>query len=120
MNNINISGNIVAKPVIRGNDKKVANFTVAVRGYGDHTDFIRCVAFNKAAEYLEANADKGDKIVVNGSLHIGSYEKDGNKVNTAEVYARSVELTKRAANTEAAEAAPMEELADEDAELPFN
>lgn len=120
MNNINITGNITAKPVIRGTEKKAANFTVAVRGRGEHTDFIRCVAFGKTAEYLEKNADKGDKVAVAGSLHIDSYEKDGVKVPTAEVYCNNVELSKKMAKAEADAAPEMEELADEEAELPFN
>ena len=126
MNNITISGNITADATIRGNEKKAANFTVAVKGYGDHTDFIRCTAFGPAAEYVEKYGKKGVKAVVNGSLHIGSYEKDGNKVPTAEVYVQSVELTSKtsakAENATAETAAPAEAFAevDDDCELPFN
>ena len=60
------------------------------------------------------------RLDVLSTLHIGSYEKDINKVSSTEVYARNVELTKKAANTKAEEAVSMEELADEDTELPFN
>lgn len=119
MNNITIAGNLTAAPSIRtNNDKKVANFTVAVNGR-NHTDFIRCVAFGASAEHLEKNADKGDKVIVAGHLHTDSYNnKEGQKVNTVEVYARNVELFKRAASTDTE--APMEELPDDDVELPFS
>ena len=127
MNTINITGNMTTAPVMRASgDKKVANFTVAVSGYGEHTDFIRCVAFGKTAEYLEKNADKGIRVAVTGSLHTDSYtNKDGQKVNTCDVYVRNVELTKKAtpaesAPVEAEAPADFEELAGDDEALPFN
>ena len=124
MNTITISGNLTADATIRSaNDKPVANFTVAVRGYGDHTDFVRCTAFGKSAEYLEKYGKKGSKAVVNGSLHIGSYEKDGNKIPTAEIYVQNVELVSKntAKADEEVDAAPagFSEV-DDDEELPFN
>lgn len=123
MNYINITGNLTADATIRGtDDKKVANFTVAVRGRNDHTDFIRCTVFGKSVDYVEKYGKKGTKAAVAGSLHIGSYEKDGNKVSTAEIYVREVELTGKApAKTE--EETPTNDFApveDEDNELPFN
>ena len=114
MNSVNISGNLVSAPTVRGTDKKVASFTVAVRANKEHTDFVRCAAFGKTAEYLEKYASKGDRIAVSGSLHVGSYEKDGQKVTTNEVYANNVELIGGKAG--AKDTAPAEE---EDA-LPFN
>jgi single-strand DNA-binding protein len=122
MNNINITGNIVADATIRGtDDKKVANFTVAVRGRGEHTDFIRCTVFGKSVDYVEKYAKKGSKAEVSGSLHIGSYEKDGAKVSTAEIYVREVNLTAKApAKAEDAPANDFAPVEDEDNELPFN
>ena len=122
MNSVNIIGNLVSDPIIRGTDKKVANFTVAVRGNKEHTDFIRCTAFGKTAEIVEQYYKKGARVGVVGSIHVGSYEKDGNKVTTTEVYANNVELLSGKA-TEKAESAPpadFTELPDDDEVLPFN
>lgn len=49
-------------------------------------DFIRCAAFGKNAEVLEAFALKGTEILISsGKLTSGSYEKDGVKVFAVEV-----------------------------------
>jgi single-strand DNA-binding protein len=112
----------VADATIRGtDDKKVANFTVAVRGRGEHTDFIRCTVFGKSVDYVEKYAKKGSKAEVSGSLHIGSYEKDGSKISTAEIYVREVNLSaKTPAKADEAPANDFAPVEDEDDELPFN
>ena len=124
MNSVNIIGNLTSAPTIRGNaDKKVATFTVAVRGNKEHTDFIRCTAFGKTAEIVEKYATKGVRAGVAGSIHVGSYEKDGNKVTTTEVYVNNIELfgNKPADKADAtAPAGGFEELPDDDEVLPFN
>ena len=126
MNNITISGNLTADATVRttGEGKKVANFTVAVRGNKEHTDFIRCVMFGPAVDYVEKYGKKGARAVVAGSLHIGSYEKDGNKIPTADVFVRDIELTAKPAKADEAEvSAPSEDFAimeDDVEELPFN
>lgn len=49
-------------------------------------DFIRCVAFGKAAEFAEKYLRKGMKIAVGGRILTGSYtNNEGNKVYTFEV-----------------------------------
>jgi single-strand DNA-binding protein len=123
MNSINITGNLTADAIIRGTDKKVANFTVAVRGMKEHTDFIRCTAFGKTAEYLEKYGKKGAKAAVGGSLHISSYEKDGNKIPTAEIYVNNVELFNNNKPADKEDSAPVDgfvEMPDDDEVLPFN
>ena len=113
MNNINISGNLTADATVRttGEGKKVANFTVAVRGNKEHTDFIRCVMFGPAIDYVEKYGKKGARAVVAGSLHIGSYEKDGVKMPTADVFVRDIELNAKFEKADApAEDAEPEEL----------
>ena len=83
MNNVIISGRLTKDPDIRYTSSQmcVANFTLAVDRWGNKgTDFIRCVAFNKTAEFIEKNGFKGQSVTVRGRLTVDSYEdKDGNK-----------------------------------------
>ena len=88
MNNVQLIGRFVKDIDIRTANEKtvVANFTLAVNGYGDKTDFINCVAFNKTAENLAKWTKKGDIIGITGSITTGSYEnKNGSKVFTTDV-----------------------------------
>ena len=88
MNNVQLIGRFVKDIDIRTANEKtvVANFTLAVNGYGDKTDFINCVAFNKTAENLAKFTKKGDIIGITGSINTGSYEnKKGDKVYTTDV-----------------------------------
>ena len=66
----------------------IARNSLAVdSGYGDNkrTDFINLVAFGKTAENLEKYGFKGQKLLVEGRLQIGSYEKDGVKHSTTDI-----------------------------------
>lgn len=88
MNNVQLIGRFVKDIVIKSVNEKtvVANFTLAVNGYGDKTDFINCVAFSKTAENLAKWTKKGDIIGITGSINTGSYEnKKGDKVFTTDV-----------------------------------
>lgn len=88
MNSVQLIGRFVKDIDIRTANEKtvVANFTLAVNGYGDKTDFINCVAFNKTAENLAKYTKKGDIIGITGSINTGSYEnKKGDKVFTTDV-----------------------------------
>lgn len=88
MNSVQLIGRFVKDIDIRTVNEKtvVANFTLAVNGYGDKTDFISCVAFNKTAETLASYTKKGDIIGITGSITTGSYEnKKGDKVYTTDV-----------------------------------
>jgi single-strand DNA-binding protein len=88
MNSVQLIGRFVKDIDIRTANEKtvVANFTLAVNGYGDKTDFINCVAFNKTAENLAKFTKKGDIIGITGSINTGSYEnKKGDKVYTTDV-----------------------------------
>lgn len=60
----------------------VARNSIAVdSGYGDNkrTDFINLTAFGKTAETLEKYGFKGQKMLIEGRIQTGSYEKDGVK-----------------------------------------
>ena len=91
MNNVNLIGRLTADPEIRTANNKdktqIANFTLAIdRVGGEEADFIRCVAFGRAAEFVEDYFTKGQRVGVTGRIQTGSYEdKDGNKRYTTDV-----------------------------------
>ena len=58
----------------------------------DETDFINIVAFSKTAELIAKYTQKGSKLLIQGRLQIGSYEKDGIKRQTADVIVENIEF----------------------------
>lgn len=112
MNKVILMGRPTADPEIRhstGEDLiAVGRYTLAVnRRYvkeGEQdADFIRCVAFGKAAEFAEKWIKKGIKIVVTGRIQTGSYtNKEGVKIYTTEVVVEDQEFaeSKRSEATE--------------------
>lgn len=90
MNNIIITGNICHDLEIKtSNETKILNFTVAVRRRFKNkdgefeTDFIRCVAFNNRAEFIEKFFKKGSPILVEGNLQTNSYETENGEKRTS-------------------------------------
>ena len=97
MNKVILMGRLTRDPEIRysqgGNSMAIARYTLAVdrRGRGKNngeqaTDFINCVAFDRAGEFAEKYFRQGMRILVSGRIQTGSYtNKDGQKINTTEV-----------------------------------
>lgn len=92
MNSINLIGRLTADPEMsefgkKGSKMEIARFTIAVDRVGsEETDFIRCVAFGKSAEFADSYLDKGQRVGITGRLQTGSYEdKDGIKRYTSDV-----------------------------------
>lgn len=88
MNKVIIMGNLGADPEVRFMPSGAAacNISVATsRGWTDkttgekqeETSWHRCVAFGKTAEIIGDHFKKGNKILIEGRLKYGSYEKDG-------------------------------------------
>lgn len=83
---------------------QVTTFSLAVdRDYpkdSNEADFIRIVTFGKTAEFVAQYMTKGRLVLVEGSLRINKWEKDGEKKQTAEVVASHVKFmeTKAQAN----------------------
>lgn len=98
LNSIIIMGRLTADPELRTTTSNVSvtSFTVAVdRNYknGDErqTDFINCVAWRGAADFVSRYFSKGRMIAVQGSLQTRNYEdKKGNKRTAVEILADSV------------------------------
>ena len=95
MNNVQLSGRLTADPVVRytQTNKAVCTFTLAVnRMKKDEADFIRCQAWEKQAELMQKYVHKGDRLIVEGSIRTGSYEKNGQKMYTTDVLANHIEF----------------------------
>lgn len=100
LNHITIMGRFVRDPELRrtGSGIAVASFTLAVdrdfkssSGGDKEVDFIDCVAWRQAGEFVSKYFTRGRIAVVSGRLQIRSWtDKDGNKRRTAEVVADSV------------------------------
>lgn len=95
MNQCILRGRLTADPEIRytKDGDPVASFSLAVpdrMGQKDKdghfpADFIKCCAFNKEAEVLQAYAIQGTELLVSmGKLKSGSYMKDDTKIFTTE------------------------------------
>lgn len=77
--------------------KSVTSFTIACeRDFRDSngekvTDFIDCVAWNAAAEFISRNFAKGKMAVVTGSLQFRDWtDKNGNKRKSAEIQVSNI------------------------------
>lgn len=144
MNRSILMGRLTRDPDIRyttgAEPMAIGRFTLAVdrrfsKDGEQSADFISCVAFGKRAEFLEKYCHKGTKLVVEGRIQTGSYEKDGQKVYTTDVVVENLEFAESKAsaqnngvNTGSSYGAPVPENADAEfinipeeleAELPF-
>lgn len=97
--------------------KKVLSFSLAVnREMKDQSgkypvDFIRCTAWEKAAEYLGNYAQKGMRIGISGRLEINEYtNKHGNNVREANVVIEHGEICERRKEDEKKQNEPVQEI----------
>ena len=97
MNTVTIIGRLTRDPELgyTQSQKAKCTFTVAVNRLNSDSDFIRVTAWNKQAENCEKHLVKGDQVGVKGSIKTGSYEKDGRKINTFEIWADEVEFLQK-------------------------
>ena len=113
-------GRLAKDPETRqAGDTIVTRFSIALdRRYkqdgGQAADFPSCVAFGKTAEFINKYFHKGMKILLEGRIQTGSYEKDGVKHYTTEVVAEIVEFA------ESKKADDNTQDAEEWAEIPAN
>lgn len=128
MNKVILMGRLTKDPEVNttANGNTIARFNLAVdRRYksdGQPTaDFPSCVAFGKTAEFINKYFHKGMKILLEGRIQTGSYDKDGVKHHTTDVVADSVEFaeSKKADNTQQESGDGWVEIPD-NVQLPFN
>ena len=142
MNKVILMGRLTREPDVRYSQNvdgsiAIARYTLAVdrrRGKDQEqtADFISCVAFGKAGEFVEKYLHQGTKIVVTGRIQTGSYtNKEGQKVYTTDVVVEDHEFaeSKSAATNTPSRTEPGQMLGDgymaipdgvDDEGLPFN
>ena len=85
-------------------NKAIATINVAVdrRFNKDVTDFLKCTAFGKTAEFVEKYIRKGTKVVIEGTVQNDNYEKDGVKHYGTNIIIEAIEFaeSKKAGNTQ--------------------
>ena len=114
MNIVHIMGNIVRTPEVReisseSRETKVVNFTVASTrrfrkkdGTSDEeTTFVDCEAWDSGAETISKWFEKGDAIIIHGSLKNEKWvDKDGNNRYKDKVRVSQFEFPPKARNTQ--------------------
>jgi single-strand DNA-binding protein len=104
VNKVMIVGRLGKKPDLRytPTGTAVSQFSVATSetwGKGDQrkekTEWHKCVAWGKAAEFAANYLDKGGLIYAEGSLRTREWDKDGERRYTTEIHCQVVQgLTK--------------------------
>ncbi|HEX3016408.1 MAG TPA: single-stranded DNA-binding protein [Caproicibacter sp.] len=108
LNSVNLQGRFTATPELRHtpNGISVTSFTLANDiGYGDKkkTAFIDCVAWRGTAELICKWFQKGNMVIVQGSIQTRSYtDKEGTKRKAFEIVADNVHFAepKRDSNSQ--------------------
>ena len=86
----------------------------------NNAHFIRCIGFDRNAEFLEKFGGKGVKFIVEGRIQTGSYtNKDGVKVYTSDVVVEHMEFAESKGTSAPDEAAFLEIPEEMIAEMPF-
>ncbi|MBN2765727.1 MAG: single-stranded DNA-binding protein [Paludibacteraceae bacterium] len=104
VNKVILVGNVGRDPEVRYLEKNVAvaNFTLATteRGYSlqngtqvpDRTEWHNIVVWRGLAEVAEKYIRKGMQLYVEGKIQTRSWEKDGVKRYTTEIYADNIQM----------------------------
>ena len=105
---------------------QVLKNTLAIRRDKDNTDFINFTAFGKTAELLNKYTNKGSKILIEGEIRTGKYEKDGKTTYTSEVVVHNIEFldskkqeTKKELTTDENNVVYQKDIEITDDDLPF-
>lgn len=113
MNKAILVGRLVRDPELRQTQSgtSVASFTVACdrryarKGEERQADFINCVAWGAAADFVCNYFEKGMRIALDGRIQVRSYDdQSGNKRYVTEVIAENVEFAQSKNEGSAAQA----------------
>lgn len=114
MNKVTLLGRLTKDPELRKtmSGDSFTSFQLAVKRprSKDKTDFIGCVAWNKAAELICTYIKKGQQIGITGMLQTRSYERDGSTTKITEVYVEEFDFVGKADAYAQAEGIPDEAL----------
>ena len=126
MNSVNLVGRITRDPEVRYTEQTqtaYARFAIAINRGKDKNgkdlgvDYPNIRAVGKLAELIEKYCYKGQLVGITGKIQTGSYEKDGQKVYTTDVFASSVQFLSKKDESEPAAPEGFTQIADE--EIPF-
>jgi len=116
VNKVILVGNVGRDPEVRYLDKNVsvANFPLATteRGFTmangtqvpDRTEWHNIVAWRGLADIAEKYIKKGSQLYIEGKIQTRSWEKDGIKRYTTEIYAENIQMLGRRPDSESATA----------------
>ena len=81
--------------------KSYCRFSIAVKKefVKDGVDFINCVAWDKRAEFIANYFGKGQRILVQGRINVGTYEVNGEKRNSFDVVVDRAEFIETQSNS---------------------
>lgn len=95
INDVTLKGRLSQDPKIRitGKGSSICHITVAVNtGRGDYAraDFIPVRIIGKQADIVADNLNKGDSVIVKGSLSVDNWQKDGEYKSATYILAQKV------------------------------
>ena len=126
LNKVFLMGRMVATPELRRtkSDLSVCSFRIAVdrdftgKGEEKETDFFDCVAWRKTGEVVSKYFNKGDPSLLDGRLQMRDWQtKEGEKRRSYEIV---VDNARFCGGKKKEGTAVMQELDDDDGELPFS
>lgn len=90
-------GRLTDDPAINEkNGKKLAKYDLAIDRMKEGADYIRCVCFDRNADFADKYLHKGTKIAITGRVQTGSYtNRDGNKVYTTDIIVETQEFCEK-------------------------
>ncbi len=118
VNKVILVGNVGKDPEVRYLEKNVAvaNFSLATteRGFTmqngtkipDRTEWHNIVAWRGLAEIAEKYIKKGSQLYIEGKIQTRSWEKDGVKRYTTEIYADNIQMLGRRADSDSSPMSP--------------
>ncbi len=132
VNKVILVGHVGKDPEVRYLEKNVAvaNFTLATteRGYTmqngtqvpERTEWHNIVAWRGLAELSEKYIRKGSQLYIEGKIQTRSWERDGIKRYTTEIYAESIQLLGRKSEHQDAQGIPSGATAPADFQAPVS
>jgi len=103
MNYVGLMGRLTRDPELKqtSSGKSYCRFSIAVKKefVKDGVDFINCVAWDKRAEFIANYFGKGQRILVQGRINVGSYEVNGEKRNSFDVVVDRAEFIETQSNS---------------------
>ena len=102
MNNVQLLGRLVKDVELAKTktNKVYSRFTLAVPN-GENAMFIDCVAFDKLAETIEKYVKKGNRLLIDGSINVSTYQdKDGKNHKSTNIYVNKITFIESAKKSE--------------------